>query len=180
MRVRMVFNRGMPPLFPEPHSENSHLRAHADLLQASFRHWTGRELLSEEELQGDSAERARRLYEAPFVVLSHNAEADPVFTYGNLTAQRLFELSWGELTGMPSRFSAELPNREERARLLDTVARCGFMEDYEGVRISKTGRRFLVRRALVWNLVDGSGNRCGQAATFREWEPVEVSSDLKR
>jgi hypothetical protein len=70
---------------------------------------------------------------------------------------------------MPSRLTAEAPEREERARLLERTARDGFVDDYRGVRITSTGRRFLIERAIVWNLTDAEGRRVGQAATFGEW-----------
>ena len=67
-------------------------------------------------------------------VLAHNTDADPLFVYANKAAQRLFEYDWSEMVGMPSRFSAEAPNRAERQRLLDAVARDGYVTDYTGVR----------------------------------------------
>jgi hypothetical protein len=83
-----------------------------------------------------------KVFEAPFVVVSHGTEADPVLNYGNAAALALWEMSWEELTRTPSRLTAEAPNREERAKLLEAVTRRGFIDDYSGVRISKTGRRF--------------------------------------
>ncbi len=62
------------------------------------------------------------------------------------------------------------PNREERARLLDQVTRQGCIDNYSGVRISKSGRRFRIERAIVWNLLADTGQVCGQAATFAQWE----------
>jgi MEKHLA domain len=79
-------------------------------------------------------------------------------------------MSWEELTRTPSRLTAEAPNREERARLLDTVTRHGFIADYSGIRISKNGRRFHIRQATVWNLISPTGHPCGQAAMFSHWE----------
>jgi len=46
----------------------------------------------------------------------------------------------------------------------------GFIDDYSGVRISKSGRRFRILRATVWNLIKEGGEPCGQAATFDRWE----------
>ena len=112
---------------------------------------------------------ADALFHAPFVVLSHDAAPDPILTYGNRTALDLFELSWEELTRMPSRLTAEAPDRAERARLLAQVAAQGFIDDYAGVRISRSGRRFRIERATVWNLTDDQGRLCGQAATFQTW-----------
>jgi hypothetical protein len=116
------------------------------------------------------AQDAKWLYcNAPFALLAHNAEADPIFVYANKTAQRCFEYSWDEFITIPSRLSAEAPRREERQRLLDAVARDGFVSNYRGVRISKSGRRFWIDGGIVWELNDASGKRCGQAALFTSW-----------
>ena len=106
------------------------------------------------------------------MVLSHDTAPDPILTYGNQTALNLFALSWEEFIRMPSRLTAEAPNQAERARLLAEVAVRGFIDDYSGVRIARTGQRFLIEQATVWNLLDDQGRRCGQAATFREWRLV--------
>ena len=71
---------------------------------------------------------------------------------------------------MPSRLTAEAPDREERARLLARVGTQGYIDDYAGVRVSRTGRRFRIARATVWNLLDDGGNHCGQAASFAHWQ----------
>ncbi len=119
------------------------------------------------EIQG--LELAQRLYEAPFVVVSHGTQVDPILNYGNATAQRLWELSWDELTSMPSRLTAEAPLREERARLLAAVTSQGFIDDYTGIRMTRSGRRFKISLATVWNLVTLDGQHYGQAALFSEW-----------
>ena len=113
---------------------------------------------------------SRNLFHAPFVLVSHGTEADPVLNYGNQAALNLWEMSWEELTRTPSRLTAEAPEREERARLLAEVTAHGFIDNYSGIRISKSGRRFRIARATVWNLVTERGEPCGQAATFSEWE----------
>ncbi len=103
-------------------------------------------------------------------MVSHGTEADPVLNYGNAAALALWEMSWDELTRTPSRLTAEAPNREERARLLGAVTQHGFIDDYSGIRISKTGRRFRIAQATVWNLLSETGQPCGQAAMFARWE----------
>ena len=60
----------------------------------------------------------------------------------------------------------EAPLRDERQRLLERVTQRGFIDDYAGVRISATGLRFRIEKAVVWNLIDAQGRRHGQAATF--------------
>jgi hypothetical protein len=151
---------------PVPSAENGWLAPHAALLLSSFERLLHRPLV-DATLAPDA--RARALYEASFVVLSHGAGSDPTFDYGNLAAQRLFELSWAELGALPSRLSAEPLERDERERLLAEVTRRGFIEDYRGVRVSRTGRRFRIERAVVWNLADDAGSPRGQAATFDRW-----------
>lgn len=140
--------------------------AHTHLLARSLKQLTGRDLLpgnfSEMEL-------ARKVFEAAFVVVSHGTEADPVLNYGNRKALDLWEMSWEEFTRTPSRLTAEAPRREERAELLETAMRRGFIDNYAGVRISKNGRRFEISRATIWNLVSETGEPCGQAAAFCEW-----------
>ena len=137
------------------------------MLARSLKHWKGRDLLPGSY---SPAELSNKFFHAPFVVVSHGMEADPVLNYGNAAALALWEMSWSELTRTPSRLTAEAPNRAERARLLATVKERGFIDDYSGVRISKTGRRFKISRATVWNLISETGRPCGQAAMFARWE----------
>jgi hypothetical protein len=106
------------------------------------------------------------LWHAPVAVVAHGVEPDPVFFFGNRAALTAFDSDLAAFTAMPSRLSAEAPLREERQRLLDRVTRDGFIDDYAGVRISASGRRFRIENAVVWNLVDGQGLHQGQAACF--------------
>ena len=108
-------------------------------------------------------------HEAPFCVLAHEASSDPRFIFANATAQRCFEYAATELIGLPSRLSAEAPNREERQHLLDTVSRQGYASGYRGLRIAKSGRRFWIEDVTVWNLIDDAGVCHGQAATYLKW-----------
>ncbi|HVU27110.1 MAG TPA: MEKHLA domain-containing protein [Verrucomicrobiae bacterium] len=141
--------------------------AHTQMLARSFRKWTGRDLLPG---LFNPAGLARNVFEAPFVLVSHGTETDPVLNYGNRAALKLWEMSWDEFTRTPSRLTAEVPERAERARFLETVARDGFIENYSGVRISQSGKRFRIRNAIVWNLLSTDNQLCGQAAMFERWE----------
>lgn len=109
---------------------------------------------------------ALSLWHADRVVVAHGTEADPVFFYGNRAALALFEMSFSEFASLPSRFSAEPLARAARERLLERVTRNGYVDDYSGVRISKSGARFTIENATVWNLVDEAGIYRGQAAAF--------------
>ncbi|RZT41716.1 MEKHLA domain-containing protein [Cupriavidus agavae] len=101
--------------------------------------------------------------EAPFAILAHNTAPDPVFVYGNKAAQRRFGYDWDEITALPSRLSAEAPNREERQRFLERVQRLGYEAGYQGVRITKSGHRFMIEEATLWQMIDADGVLHGQA-----------------
>jgi hypothetical protein len=141
--------------------------AQTQIIERSLKHWTGRELMPG---NFSPAEVADRVFRAPFALVSHGLETDPVLNYGNGTALWLWEMPWEELTRTPSRLTAEPVHRDERARLLARVTARSFIDDYSGVRISKTGRRFRILEATVWNLLAEDGQPCGQAAMFSHWE----------
>ncbi|MEM1370106.1 MAG: MEKHLA domain-containing protein, partial [Cyanobacteria bacterium P01_H01_bin.15] len=114
-------------------------------------------------------EQAEKLYQADFVVVSHNTASDPIFNYANAIAQKLWELDWEQFTQTPSRLTAEPPTRSEREELLAAVRRQGYIDNYWGVRVTPSGRRFRIEQVTVWNLYDAENNYQGQAATFRNW-----------
>jgi hypothetical protein len=136
------------------------------ILLASYHHWLGADLI---EPAGSPVSQSQTLFHCPFVLVSHGIEDDPLLNYGNRMALRLWELSWDELIRTPSRLTAEPVNRAERKGMLEQARTNGHIRDYRGVRISKSGRRFLIEHAVVWNVVDSTGYRLGQAATFSDW-----------
>ncbi|MEV4601717.1 MEKHLA domain-containing protein [Amycolatopsis sp. NPDC049253] len=135
--------------------------AFARLLVDSYRRVVGTPLI------GATLDAARHLYaEAPFGLLAHDTADDPRFTYANLVAQHAFERDWTELRGMPSRLSAEPARQEDRDALVHAVATHGFVSGYRGRRIAKSGRRFWIEDVTMWNLIDDTGVKHGQAAMF--------------
>lgn len=142
------------------------LPRHVALLCNSYSKLTGRPLLPEGLAP---AQRVMALDALPFVVVSHGLEPDPIFNYANAKALQLFEMDIESFTRLPSRFSAEPMERVARELLLARVASDGYVDDYSGIRVSATGKRFMVRNATVWNLVDETGQPYGQAALLKEW-----------
>jgi hypothetical protein len=140
---------------------------HSQRLLYSFQHWTGHSLL---DVNGTPKEIAQALFEAPFVLVSHGIEADPIFNYGNRQALQLWELSWSEFTKMPSRQSVRDVEREDRERLLTEAATKGFVDNYSGIRTSSSGQRFLIENVLLWNVIDEEKQYCGQAAFFSKYK----------
>jgi hypothetical protein len=142
--------------------------AQTERLLWSFEHWTGRSLLKK-TTEKAPAMWAQALFNAQFVVLSHDVEADPIFNYANQSALDLWELDWSTFTRMPSRLSAEANLQADRAVMMAQIEARGFCTGYSGVRISSRGRRFLIEDVTIWNVIDAEGYFHGQAATFERW-----------
>ncbi len=139
---------------------------HSGALLDSFQRASGRDLAPR---GGGPEAEALRLLDAPFVVVSHGRESDPLLNYGNRVALALWEMDIATFLATPSRLTAEATLRESRERLLEETARSGFVSGYEGVRISATGRRFRISNVTIWNVPNGDGSPAGQAATFSRW-----------
>lgn len=125
--------------------------------------WERRICRSYRELLGWDLGPPEDLYELPDVVLCHDAREDPVFVYANLAAQTLWERSWDQFIGWPSRLTAPPAERASRAQAL---AADGVVRGYSGIRVSATGRLFRIHDATVWTVTDEHGHLCGQAASF--------------
>lgn len=147
---------------------------HTGIMLDSYHRWLGHELI---DRSGSPLDQARRLFEAGFVVVSHGTQADPLLNYANRTALQLWEIDVPTLLRTPSRHTAEPLHRDERARLLERTTRDGYVDDYQGIRISTTGRRFRIHQAIVWNLVNAAGEPVGQAATFTDWTFLEETAE---
>lgn len=140
--------------------------AWCQLLLDSYRRWVGLDLI---ERGGTPRDQAMAVFEAQLVIVSHGVQGDPILNYGNRRALELWEMDWEELTRTPSRLTAEPMEQGEREQMLERAAQDGYIDHYRGVRISRTGRRFLVEGAVVWNVVDSEGVTRGQAASFATW-----------
>ncbi len=153
----------------QPDLNNDFYMHHANLLCSSYKHWTDRHLIT---TRCGPEKIILALFEAPFAIVSHGIEDDPVFNFGNRVALELFELNWGQFIQLPSRNSVETTNRKQREELMQRVTNDGHMVDYSGVRISSTGKRFKIVDATIWNIVDGGGHYYGQAAMFKNWSTI--------
>ncbi|MBD2869364.1 MEKHLA domain-containing protein [Paenibacillus arenilitoris] len=148
-----------------PETGDGSTEEHAALLMDSYRRWTGEALIA-----CDSERSAReQLFHAGKVVLSHGTEDNPVLNYGNRLGLELWEMDWERFTDTPSRLTAEPMERAERDRFFRAVTESGYVDNYTGIRISSTGRRFYIVNATVWNVIDRDGAYKGQAAAFTEY-----------
>ncbi len=146
------------------------LRRQAALIKSSYEKLTGKAYFGTEQ-----PDTLQAMWNAPWVQLSHGTEPDPVFNFANQAALKLFEMDFSEITQLPSRYSAEPMHRDERANLLYKVNTQGYIDDYAGIRISKSGKRFKITNATVFNLIDDHNTSKGQAARFSEVRIIQNS-----
>lgn len=140
---------------------------HARRLCSSYQRWTGKELIPDYKTLKNPA---GILFDAPFVLVSHGIETVPVFNFASNAALKLFELEWEQFIQLPSKESADQDNQEDRARLMARVNANGYEENCKGIRITSTGKRFLIEGATVWNIIDEENIYYGQAAMFTQWK----------
>lgn len=154
----------------EPSAANGFCAAHVMNLLRSYRALLGVDLI--DPARTDKA-TARQVFEAPFAVLSHGTEVDPVLNYVNRYVMSLWEADWPTLTSMPSRLTAEQMERAARAEFMAQTAAQGFVRGYTGIRISASGQRFRIIDAVIWNVQDIEGRQIGQAASFARIERLK-------
>ena len=112
---------------------------------------------------------AQELFASSMAVLAHDHSADPLLTYANSTALRLWGHNWQTMVGMPSRLTAEEKERRERASALQQAHQWAGFRGYCGIRVNRKGRRFMIHNARIWPLWDENHEVCGQAAAFSNW-----------
>lgn len=144
-------------------------RLHARRLVDSYYRWTGQHLVPPDIAADQPAES---LFYADFAIVSHGTGDDPVFNFGNAIALGLFEMDWADFTSLASHRSAEPEARRERASLMARVSQEGFVSGYRGVRVSASGKRFMIADATVWEVLDSEGGNHGRAARFDRWWPL--------
>lgn len=167
-RKSQIRNREKPMKTPSiPHLlKKDFYTTHGEILSRSYKELVGDDLI---ETETKTTNKIEAIWQAPFAVVSHGIEEDPIFNFGNKIALELFELEFNEFINLPSRRSAEEIDQSERKRLLAEVTKHGFISNYSGIRISASGKRFLIEDAIVWNLSDMKGKYCGQAAKINNW-----------
>lgn len=135
--------------------------AYATLLGQSFQRLTGRAL--------------EDVWSLPQPLVSHGTEADPIFRYANAAALALWEMDWDAFTQLPSRLSAQDDPaiQTDRSRYLAEAAARGWVENYQGIRISAKGRRFRIAETILWTVTDATGLRHGQAALIGRVERLD-------
>ncbi|MBU9699816.1 MEKHLA domain-containing protein [Rhodobacteraceae bacterium HSP-20] len=145
--------------------------AYARLLVESLHRLTGHAMA--DPALPDAA-LAAALWDMARPLVSHGTEPDPVFRHANRAALSLWEMDWYAFTRLPSRHSAEADTgiQTDRSALLARALQQGWVDGYEGIRISATGRRFRISQTVLWTVTDATGTRHGQAALIGRVTPL--------
>jgi hypothetical protein len=147
--------------------------ARAQEILDSHRRLLGRDLI---ERSGDAADDARRLFDLPLAVLAHDTSPQPLLDWANLAALAAFDATPESLLGRPSADTAPADAAADRRVLFDVLARQGFVTGYSGVRISLTGRRFVIDDVTVLEVTDATGRPAGHAAVIGSTRAVDARS----
>ncbi|CAA9302710.1 hypothetical protein AVDCRST_MAG92-5246 [uncultured Coleofasciculus sp.] len=148
--------------------KQSEVIRHSQLLCHSFQHWTGDSLIDPND---NPVILSEKLFFAPFVVVSHGMESDPIFNYANQLALKLWQMNWEDFTRLPSRYSAEPIEQSEREAMLKKSLEQGLISNYRGLCTTSQGDRFFIEDGIIWTMLDEQ-NQCGQAAMFMHWTPI--------
>jgi hypothetical protein len=141
------------------------MRTRARWLLRSYRHWADEELLA--DAGDDDVIRADALFDAPLAVLAHDTRPDPLCVYANAAALAAFELRLADAPTFATSRTVAPAARDERSAALARAQEVGLLRGYGGERVSSTGRRFQIRDACIWTVLNDDGRPVGQAAAFR-------------
>ena len=100
-------------VLPEPSENNAYLVEHVTLMDDSLQRLTGKNFT---DFGLNRNNLAKNVYHAPFVIVSHNTDPDPIFNYANLTAHNfgMLRLEWHRNWGQKSELNRLLfPNRKK-------------------------------------------------------------------
>jgi hypothetical protein len=150
------------PILAVPGAENDFQNAFVQAVLASNLRVVGKPLLV--GLSG------RDVWSGDFALLTHRGDAQAMLNYGNRFALDLWECDWDQFTATPSSATAPQEGRAERAAMMQQVVQGGFVCGYDGQRVSRTGRVFLIQDVTIWRLLDEKDQSFGIAAFFRRYQ----------
>lgn len=150
------------PILAVPGAENDFQNAFVQAVLASHLRVVGKPLLV--GLSG------RDVWSGDFALLTHRGDAQAMLNYGNRFALDLWECDWDQFSATPSSATAPQEGRAERAAMMQQVVQGGFVFGYDGQRVSRTGRVFLIQDVTIWRLLDEKDQSFGIAAFFRRYQ----------
>lgn len=140
----------------------------ATVILDSYRRLLGRDLF---DRTGDAAADARHLDALPIAVLAHDTATPPVLDWVNRAAAAAFDAAPADLVGRPSAATAPPDAAADRRQLFISLRERGVVTGYSGVRVSLTGRRFVITDVTVCELRDRDGRAAGHAAIIGTTRP---------
>lgn len=140
----------------------------AAVILDSYRRHLGRDLFPR---SGDAAADARTLFDLPAAVLAHDTATPALLDWANRAAAEAFDATPTALLGRPSAATAPVDATPDRQQLFVRLQQHGFVTGYEGVRISLSGRRFVIADVTVYELRDRDGRAAGHAAIIGTTRP---------
>jgi hypothetical protein len=155
------------PVLAMPDGTNGFQKDFVARVARAFAHVTGRDLFAEAGI--DPAAAGLSAWSGNFALLTHRGDPEAMLNYGNRFALDLWECHWDQFIRTPSRATAPADDVKERTTMMDKVSRDGFVSGYQGRRISRSGKLFLIRDVTVWQLREPSGDSFGVAAFFRNY-----------
>lgn len=150
-----------------------------ELIARSYKQFTNKDLSNIDDLDSVIAAHSniknliKKISENNSIVNEcFDLSADPIFIYGNNAALKLWELSFEEFTKFSSRNTANLDQQSSRNSLLQEVLDKGFIENYSGIRVSKSGKKFMIENAMVFQVYDLQDHNIAQAVLFANWKYI--------
>jgi MEKHLA domain len=162
----------MPEKLARPSPENGFQEAHVLHLLECLKIRSGIDLVR--DLNIPAANAGEYVFNAPFFLISQDAQEKPVLTYGNGSVLRQWEATWEQLMSMESSKTANTANQAQRNEAMERVAKFGYVTDYGGDRVSLTGKEFSIQNGIIWNLFDlndAERHPTGRAAFFATVSP---------
>ena len=156
-----------------PSSGNNWYQHHLRQLIDSYERLLNKPFLFRDSYDSNASNWAEQVFKMDEgYLLSHDASEETLLNYANQKALSQWEMTWEELVLTSSRQTAPPLAIEERTELMETVDKQGYVTNYRGKRISKTGRLFWIKDVTIWKYYDTDDQYLGIAAAFPSVSPL--------
>ena len=138
----------------------------------SYQNAFGEHLLPFPNSFNSELEAAKAIFSMNNPVMCHDRAKDPYLNYANQAALQIWDRSWNEIIGMPSRLTAPEGAQKTAKYALNQAIKKHACKNYQGIRVISKGELFIIKNARIWTLWDENGNTIGQAPTFDYWSKI--------